>query len=266
MYKAVFLDLDGTLLDDEKNISEENKKAIEYVRSKGALVCVCTGRQMDISKKFKEMAGASRYIIYSNGTGIYDCDKNENLFFASIPRAICLELYKLVEKNNIFIRLDTKYGRYINDASYLLNTEIVLEDKESEKFFIDNDVLQITIGCKEEKFLDKISDCVKRISNDIKIENKFKNDNVNGKLLWSINIINVSASKGNAIQGLCKYLKIDTNDVIAIGDDMNDISMIKNVGLGIAMGNSIPSLKDYAKEVTKSNIENGVAEVLLNKF
>ena len=61
MYKAVFLDLDGTLLDEEKNISEENKNAIKYAQSKGAYVCICSGRQFDIAKGFKEKAGADRY-------------------------------------------------------------------------------------------------------------------------------------------------------------------------------------------------------------
>ena len=81
-----------------------------------------------------------------------------------------------------------------------------------------------------------------------------------------INIINKNTSKGNAINGLCKYLKLNINDVIACGDDLNDISMIQTVGLGVAMGNAVPIVKEYAKEVTKTNIENGVAEVLFNKF
>lgn len=77
MYKAVFLDLDGTLLDDKSNISEENKKAIKYVQSKGGLVCICSGRQLYKVNEFKELAGADRYLIYANGASIYDCEKKK---------------------------------------------------------------------------------------------------------------------------------------------------------------------------------------------
>ena len=73
-----------------------------------------------------------------------------------------------------------------------------------------------------------------------------------------MNVINSNASKGNAINGLCKYLKIEVNDVIAMGDDLNDISMMQAVGMGVAMGNAIDKLKEVATFVTKPNYENGI--------
>jgi hydroxymethylpyrimidine pyrophosphatase-like HAD family hydrolase len=84
---------------------------------------------------------------------------------------------------------------------------------------------------------------------------------IEGLVLSSKNV-----SKGNAIYGLCKFLKIDINDVIAIGDGINDISMIKVVGLGVAMENGEPEVKAVAKEITTTNLENGVAKVLKEKF
>ena len=80
--------------------------------------------------------------------------------------------------------------------------------------------------------------------------------------IFKINIINTSASKGNAINGLCKFLKIDINDVIAIGDGINDISMIKFAGLGIAMENAIDEVKNAASYVTDSNKNDGVAKAI----
>ena len=105
MYKAVFVDLDGTLLDEEKNISIENQNAIKYVQSKGGYVCVCSGRQFDIAKDFKEKAGADRYFIFSNGAGIYDCVNKEHLYSASIPGEIAHYLHEFVMKNNAYIRV-----------------------------------------------------------------------------------------------------------------------------------------------------------------
>ena len=79
-------------------------------------------------------------------------------------------------------------------------------------------------------------------------------------------MINKNASKGNAIYGLCKYLKIDLKDVIVIGDDKNDLSMFKVAGVSVAMENASRELKKEADEITKSNIQNGVAEVLYKYF
>lgn len=266
MYKAVFLDLDGTLLDEEKNISKENKDAIKYARSKGAYVCICTGRQIDIANGFKEEAGADRYLIFSNGAGIYDCEENQILYTSLVPKEIGYKLHNYVIQKGVFIRVDTKYGRYINDEKYKVNTEVVFKEEEAQYFYNENEVLQISIGSESEEIIDSISEEIKiKMGNLVKIENRYSL-NLNGHTVWLINVINKSTSKGNAINGLCKYLKMDVNDVIACGDDLNDISMMKTVGLGIAMGNALDVVKNEAKEITKTNVENGVAYVLLNKF
>ena len=73
-------------------------------------------------------------------------------------------------------------------------------------------------------------------------------------------------SKGNAISKLCEFLKIDINDVIAFGDGINDISMLKIVGLGVAMENAQSEAKEVAKEITITNNDSGVAKVLMSKF
>lgn len=262
MYKAIFLDLDGTLLDDEKNISEENKKAIEYAENKGAIVCLCSGRQKEVVKKFKNMAQIkSKYIISSNGTEIYDCEENDVLFLSQLEKDLCKTIYEIAETNDYLIRIDTKYGRYITDLKYSYFNEIELNE-DIDKFLNENEITQVTIGVQGEKNIDKIIEYIKSLNRtDIKIENRFPTI-AGGKEFWAINIINKNASKGNAIYGLCKYLKISPQDVIAMGDDLNDISMFKTVGLGVAMGNALPEVKEFAKEVTKTNNENGVAEII----
>lgn len=265
MYKAVFLDLDDTLLDNEKNISEENKKAIKYVKEKGGLVCIASGRSIEATKKYKNLAEASRYIIYSNGAGIFDCDANEKLFSADIEKEICLALYKYSVENNIGIRIDTPYGRFISHEKYALKLDIVFNPEEGEKIIIDNDVLQISfLSEEEEKRSNAIEFVNKNIPKTVKLENIFKTGYK--EEFFAINLVNTNVSKGNAINGLCKFLKINIEDVIAIGDGINDISMIKSVGLGVAMENAEPKLKEVADEITSTNLENGVAKILREKF
>ena len=267
MYKAVFLDLDGTLLTDDKKVSEENKKAIKYVQSKGGIACICSGRQKDAVKAYKEMAGCDKYIICSNGTQIYDCEKDEELFSCNLERSICNTLANYVIENNFYIRIETSYCRYVNSKDYFVKYEIILDSNEELFEIINkNNILQVTIGTKTEEDMKKVIEFIENLRRtDIKIENVYPPDEHAAKA-WSANIINKNASKGNAIHGLCKYLKIDIEDVIAMGDDSNDISMMKTVGLGVAMGNAGDDVKKYAKEIAKTNMENGVAEILYNKF
>ncbi len=266
MYKAVFLDLDGTLLDDDKNISKENREAIENASKKGAMVCLCSGRQQDFVKVLKEQAGASRYIICSNGTQIYDCDSGEEIFSMTVEEELTSDLYEIAKAKDYVIKLDTKYGKFINSDKYYFPTEMLIEE-DHEKFLAENKVLQITIATDTEAEVDEIIKYLTGLRRtDIKIYNKYKSATKEGREFWGMNVINSNASKGNAINGLCKYLKIDVNDVIAMGDDLNDISMMQAVGMGVAMGNACKEVKEHAKEITKTNNENGVAETLNSKF
>ncbi len=267
LYKAIFLDLDGTLLDDEKNISKENIEAICKAKEKGVYVILSSGRQKDAVENYKKMANSSRYIICSNGTQIYDCDDNQTIFMSSLEKDICDILLNYVIKNDYYIRIEDKYCRYINSKEYFVKHEVVLDNEEMMKKLKETDnILQITIGSKSKEDMEKIINYISGLNiKDIKIEN-FYSGIFFGKEIWSINIINSNASKGNAIQGLCKFLKINIENTIAMGDDKNDLSMIKTVGLGIAMGNAEEIVKENAKEITKTNNENGVAEIINSKI
>ena len=174
-------------------------------------------------------------------------------------------MYDYCIRNNYLARIDTKYARYISDMNYFISKEVKMEENIN-KFINENKVLQFTIGTKTENQIDEVIEYVNSLNRkDIKIENRYHIKTKQFEI-WAINIINKNASKGNAINGLCKYLKINIDEVIAIGDDLNDISMIKTVGCGVAMGNAKEKVKEFAKEVTLSNNENGVSKILRNKF
>ena len=109
-----------------------------------------------------------------------------------------------------------------------------------------------------EKFIEKTKTLY-----GIKIENVFSLVNPKtGEEQFYLNAINSSVSKGNGINGLAKYLKVNMDNVACFGDDINDLSMVKMVGHGIAMGNAIDILKENAKEVIENNNEPGIARVL----
>ena len=129
-----------------------------------------------------------------------------------------------------------------------------------DKFLQENNVVQIAI-CHEN--LEKIEELKKYINGfeNIAVINQFI-WNVNNKVMNSIHITNKNVSKGNAMIGMCEFLKIDLKDVIAIGDKGNDVSMIQAAGMGVAMQNATDDVKSVADFITNSNEEDGVAKVL----
>lgn len=256
MFKIVFFDLDGTLLTHKKEVLEENKKAIQRALENGIEVCICTGRQKTAAEYYRQMAGTGRYIICENGAEIYDAVSKEELFTCSLDKDFCKRLYEHALSKKLFARIDTKYARYITDMKLKVIDEIPMEE-DYEKFFEENDVLQLSIGSTNGKDIDEV---IEMLDNSVKVENRF----ISGYLPVKheiINIINTSVSKGNGILGLCKYLKINPEEAMAFGDDLNDISMMKSV-YGVAMGNAFDEVKVLAKEVTKTNEESGIAEIL----
>lgn len=259
MKKIVFFDLDRTLLNSDLDVLEENKKAIMNARENGVEIAICSGRQQSQVRFYQEKSGAGRYIITTNGAEIYDTLEEEQLFNCSLESEFCKILYDYVIKNDLFFRIDTKYARYFNDESTRFSDEVLFEE-EPNKFFDENIVLQFSIGSKDSTKIDKVVEYLNNFP-DVKIEMRYISK-LTPEPLDIINVLNKNASKGNAIRGLCKYLKIDFKDAVCFGDDYNDISMFQAVGYPIAMRNACDELKNMAKEVTSDNNEPGIAEVL----
>ena len=259
MKKIVFFDLDGTLLTSKKEILQENIEAIKRAREHRIEVCICSGRPQSAVRKYQKDAEAGRYIICANGAEIYDTEEEEQLFSASIEEELCVKLFEFVTQNNLFVRIDTSYGRYVNIEEYKILNDIFF-DEDYKKFFKENKVLQISIGAGDSTIIDELVETLK-LNPNIAIANRFMSEMLPIKL-DILNIVNSCVSKGNAILGLCKYLKIEPRDAIGFGDDNNDISMMKAVGYGVAMENAFDSVKELAKEVITTNNEPGIAKFL----
>jgi len=260
MKKIVFFDLDRTLLTSTRNILQENIEAIKKARESGIEVCICSARQQESVKVYQQMAGAGRYIICNNGAEIYDTEGNEELYAATLEEEVCIKLFEYAMKNNFFIRIDTKYGRYINIEEYrMLDFEMLIEE-DYKKFFKENKILQFTMGSFNKELIDNIEIAINETI-DIKVVNRFISSIIPVRLNM-IEIANKSSSKGNAVSGLCKYLKIDLKDAVAFGDDHNDIPMLEVVGHAVVMGNASDDVKKIADEVIENNNEPGIAKVL----
>lgn len=260
MYKAIFSDIDGTLVDNKKIVSEETKKAIKKAKENGIEFIICSGRYYVSAKRFFQECNSSRYMICTNGAEIYDCETNQVLYSSNMEKDVCLKLYNIAVENNFVIKFDCKYGRFVYNSKDLLDPEMELTE-EITKFIHENNITQISFGSQNKEKLQNIKNEITEIGN-IKISNEFI-WTVNQNEYFTVSYNNKNVSKANAMFGLCKFLKIDVNDVIAIGDGVNDIEMIKTAGFGVAMENAHDErVKKAADFITISNEESGVAKVI----
>lgn len=266
MYKAVFIDIDGTLRDDNKIISERTINSIKKTTEKGILVILCSGRPQKYTENISREVGASKYIITASGGNIYDYEAEKTLYVSSMNKNACINLYKIAEEAGV------RFGMYVGDRivtnkiKYENGLEIKLEES-IESFMEKNDVFQCNIADKDYDKMKELVPYIEKVENcEIKNKHKSLND-INEPKIGDIylDVADASSCKGNAVKKFCEILNIDLKDTVAIGDDYNDLSMFKVVGHSVAMGNANDMIKNAADEVTKSNSEDGVA-VFLEKL
>lgn len=266
MYKAIFIDIDGTLRDSNRNLSDKTIDTIKKVTEKGILVIICSGRPRKYTEDISRQCGASKYIITSNGGNIYDYEENKIMYVNIMNKQACLELYKIAEKINARFIMNVGESRVVNKLKHFDGSEIELTTK-IENFIEEQDIVQCVISDSDFEKIKNLRGQIEKIKN-VEIKNQSKSLIDDSKPIESTtyyDIANIESSKGNAIIRFCEMLKIDLKDTIAIGDDLNDVSMFKVVGHSVVMGNANNEIKKYADEVIKTNDENGVA-VFLEKL
>jgi len=266
MYKAIFIDIDGTLRDDNRNISDRTVQTIKKVTEKGILVILCSGRPRKYTEDISKACKGSNYIITSNGASIYDYEKNEILYINKMDKLAIIELYKIAEKVNVRFIMDSIDSRVVNKLKYLDGSELKLETS-IENFTDENDIIQCVIADTDFEKMRSIKEKIEKVKN-VEIKNQHKNliDEKAPRIGTAYyDVANIESNKGNGIKEFCKIKNIDLKDVIAIGDSINDISMFKVVGHSVAMGNASDKVKEYADEITASNENDGVA-VFLEKL
>ncbi|WP_445490970.1 Cof-type HAD-IIB family hydrolase [Niallia sp. 03133] len=234
--KLIALDMDGTLLNDKGEIPEENRKAIKEAQDKGIHVVLSTGRSIATCKDHAESLLLKTFLVTVNGSEIWDWQGN------LIER-------NLVEAENIQWMYDL--SKKHKAKTWAISCDQVWNDNMPEDistlewlkfgFHIDDDQIRANV-MKElhEKGLFEISN-----SSPVNIE---------------VNALGINKARG--LKTVCERLNITMDQVMAVGDSLNDISMIKEAGLGVAMGNAQEVVKETADVTTFTNEENGVANAI----
>ena len=285
MYKMIAVDLDGTMLNSYGIVTEYTKKVIKETIEKGTDVIIASGRPIDSIQTIAKEIGSNKYFIAGNGAMVYDIEKDQVIYEKYMSKQKILEIIKLCEENSISYNVYTDKTILATSLKYnvLYYHKENLKKEENKKTNINiiSDMYEYIKNNEEEKFL-KITVCDdnKSIFNSVirklkKIENIDVLDvsHMSRKIIkqgtqdipieyYYTEISRKNVDKWYALEYLINEINISKDEVIAIGDNINDKKMIENAGMGIVMQGSTPVVTDIADYITDSNNEDGVAKAL----
>lgn len=280
MIKLIASDMDGTLLNDDHMISEENLRAIRKAQEMGRHFTIVTGRDYGAVKSYLEECNLKCECILSNGAEYRDVNGNviESVYMNKESVKIAFDI---LSEAGLCIQLMTNNGSYITnkesdkkaiiDRFKLFNP--TMTEEEVKKFVakfhkkrgmkeIDNiyeilesnvEVLKIVTFDNDEKLIAALKDKLRENTSDLAVASTFSND---------IEISDIKAQKGLILAKTIKKMGIDKSEVIVLGDSFNDYSMFTEFENSYAMENAIPEIKEIAKYITDTNNNNGVAKAI----
>ncbi|AUI70759.1 Cof-type HAD-IIB family hydrolase [Companilactobacillus alimentarius] len=281
MIKLIASDMDGTLLNDKMAVSDRNIQAIKNAQKEGIEFIIATGRSLDEAKPFLKNRVHPGYITL-NGAEVYD--ENENLISSNpISKSSKQKVIDYLRKHQIYFEVVTNKGIFSDNKDMRITSlaqllvklnpsttyEQALEDtmeriKLTPMTFIENydkifndpsyQIMKILA------FSDKEHEVLKPLRLDI--EKNISDVVVTSSSSNNIEINSTDAQKGIALLQYAKDKNIDQTETMAIGDNLNDESMIRDAGIGVAMKNAIPVIADLAEIQTDNNVNDGVAQIV----
>ncbi len=264
MIKLIAIDLDGTLLNSQKEISPRNIRVLKEAKAQGVKVVICTGRPLASISAFVQTLGLSEeedYSITFNGGLVQKNDTGSILKEYTLSAANIHDTYKIVRK--LALPLDVVSGQNVfhvtpQPAGYpsiyeQLNPLMTFSAREINDFDVNERCNKMVIAVEADYLDQQIS----RIPQQLLEQFTFVKSRV-----CLLEILHKEVSKATGIAILAKELGIKKEEVMALGDEENDLSMIEYAGIGVAMGNATQQIKDAATVITGTNDEDGVAQAV----
>jgi len=261
-YKVILTDLDETLLDNHKTITNKNKQAIKKIINNNVKFIINSGRSyMSINPFLKELEldKKGNIGVCYNGSIIYETDTNRHIIDHRVKKNDAIKVIDIISifDADILVYIDNrliveKINNQIDNYCKISKlTPIVGKFKE----YINQDVSKILLMGKYEIL--KKAEGLLNIYNNFSVE--LSSDNL-------LEINKKDINKGSAVIDISKILNINISDIIAVGDNFNDISMIKKAGLGIAVANAKKEVKESADYVLESDNNNSIMNEIFYKF
>lgn len=266
MYRMVVTDLDGTLLNHEKQVSDGNRKAIEKLKDQNVKFVMATGRSDVMTRAYTKKIENAEIVIGCDGAIIRNIKTGEIFYENHISSETCHKTFKICQKYGLDYYVFAKDELVSDDPQnerFLLHqkfNETVLEDEQIpmqvvenlDQYVDDHIVYKIVVSHDDANYLDEVAEVIKKETDADAIRS--------GKRVLAVKARGVS--KAEAIKKLAQVFDISIKDIVAFGDEVNDMEMLKLVGLGIAMENADDVVKEAADQIAGNNDADGVGKEL----
>ncbi|MCI8286266.1 MAG: HAD family phosphatase [Lachnospiraceae bacterium] len=263
--KALVLDIDGTLTNSKKEISPATGESVRKMLAGGHLVVLASGRPAYGMRRYAgelELKKYGGYLLSHNGARIVSCATGEIVYQKALPGDLLPVLYDFAQKYGCGLAThseDTVISAFVPDKYVALEAHIndmPIIRPENFTGYVNFAVYKCFMTAEEAKaaVLEKMLQ-----------ERCGTQATVGRSEPFFIEIVPANVDKGDSLEKLMQILRIKRENVICCGDGFNDLSMIQYAGVGVAMGNAQPVLKEAADYITAGNDEDGVAEVI-SKF
>ena len=284
MYKLVAIDLDGTMLNRYGIVTEKTKQVIEQVQKNQIEVIIASGRPIDSIKTIAKEIKSENYFISGNGAILYDIKKDEILYENTLKKTKVLDIIKICEENSIFYNIYTEkeiISKTLNYNVLYYYKENLNKDEENKThinivediydYILNRDekIIKITICDNNQTIFNSI---IRRLNEIGEIEvldvshmsrKTIKQGTEDIAIEYFYTEISAkNVNKWNALEFLAEKMNVKKEEIITIGDNINDKKMIECAGLGIAMQNGAPDVQKIADYITESNDNDGVAKAL----
>lgn len=285
MYKLITIDIDGTLLNSHGEVSDRNKQAIQKALDKNINIVLASGRMPKTILPIAKEINSNKYLISGNGASIYDIQNDKTIYNNYMSKNKVLEIIEICEKNSMFYNIYTNNSILTKSLDYnilfyhnenkknpedkKININVINDMQNYINNYDGQDLLKITICDSDKMIFNGIINKLKSIE-DVDILDvghmsrkiiKYGTEEFEISYFYT-EITNRNVNKWTAIEELIKILKIKKEEVLAIGDNINDKEMIENAGFGIVTANGSPVIKEVADVIVSSNDESGVAEAI----
>lgn len=259
-FRMIALDVDGTLIDDHFMIQPKTKALLKALHDQGVEIALCTGRNPSGAIPLMEEMGITGPVVTHNGAFSLHSSTREIYGVLGFQMAELKEIVNFCRERNIHFDVNTPLHLYVEKMDDALASlyqayfaePILLDDI----FTLNEEVVKFTLVAEENVIDDLVDEVRERFPQFHSIRS---GENY-------IDLMHPKASKGYGLQIVTEKLGIPLNKVIAFGNYYNDIEMLQEVGLGIAMENSPPEVKKAAGAVTRSNNEEGIYYGLKEHF
>ncbi len=257
MYKMITIDVDDTLLNDQRKVTEATKDALAKAMSEGVMVTLATGRMFASAKKIAAQVGMNVPLITYQGSLVKNLLDDQVLYERFVPHDIARYLFEYAREHDLHLQgyyddllVGVEDNDKIKEYAKMANVPYRIDSLEH----LLSKPLSKLLFFNKPDVLDTHSDQLQKIIGDAVHITKSKP--------YFLEVLHKEGTKGHAVHFLAQHFDCDLSQVIAIGDSWNDHEMLEVAGLGVAMGNAVDSLKAIADFVTKTNNEDGVKYVI----